>query len=475
MHKLLEQQLAQVFPNGFPTEINHLQPYVEDSYKQLDKLKQQLAECQEMLHRKEASLDVLTDVVADTCIWLDGSNRIRDIRVGKCLARVFSSGLVDESVTALPLGESLHLFESTLTQVREQKYQCRRELIIRTRRKELYLEAKFYPLDNDEVLIAMKDATLNKLVSQLNNSALAQSQKAGQQLQDLMNSAPVGILITDQDHQLVMVNNYAIDRLGQGLASLLGQEPTHFIEQEFRQEYLANIDRQLTPSQVQPGRMDLRLQPDHGDSFMAEMAFNTINLDGDIMVTQVFTDITERTALEARLRHMANTDPLTGANNRRAFTEAAEQSLSEAKHLNQPYSVLAMDLDLFKRINDTYGHTTGDLVLSHFVSAIGTQLRPQDVLGRFGGEEFMLALPDTSLEQAAQVARRLRENAEHLQVNTGIEIVHFTVSIGVAALNPRHTQLEQILNEADHMLYQAKEQGRNQVVVQRSLPRSRGT
>ena len=475
MHKLLEQQLAQVFPNGLPREINPLQPYVEQSYKQLDRLQHQLAECQAMLHSKEMSLNVLTDVVADTCIWLDGHNQIRDVRVGKSLARVFSERLIGEEISAMKLGESQHMFAATLDQVRSQSYSSRRELLIKTRTKELYLEARFYPLDESEVMVALKDITMDKLVSQMNNTALQESQKAYKQLQELMNSAPVGILITDEAHQLVMVNNYAIERLGQSLSDLMGQEPTHFVEQSHRNEYLEHVDEQLSQSTPQAGRMDMHLCPDNGETFAAEMAFNTITLDGRTMVTQVFNDISERKALEQQLRELAQTDPLTGTNNRRAFSEKTEQALAHAKAHRQPFVVLAMDLDFFKRVNDTYGHATGDMVLSQFVEAVTSQLRPSDILGRFGGEEFMLALPDTTLEQAGQIAERLRANAAAIEVTTTQGTLNVTVSIGVAGLNPRHQQLEQILNEADHMLYQSKEQGRNCVTVQRGLPRTQGS
>ncbi|MCL1038571.1 diguanylate cyclase [Shewanella submarina] len=475
MHKLLEQQLAQVFPNGLPREINPLQPYVEQSYKQLDRLQQQLAECQAMLHSKEMSLNVLTDVVADTCIWLDGFNQIRDIRVGKSLARIFSDRLIGEEISAMKLGQSLHLFTSTLDQVRAQNYSSRRELLLKTRTKELYLEARFYPLDESEVMVAIKDITMDKLVSQMNNTALEESQKANKQLQELMNSAPVGILITDEAHQLVMINNYAIERLGQSLTELIGQEPIQFVEESHRGEYLDHIDEQLSQSTPQPGRMDVHLCPDAGDVFAAEMAFNTITLDGRTMVTQVFNDISERKALEQQLREQAQTDPLTGTNNRRAFSEKTQEALEHAKEHKQPFAVLAMDLDYFKRVNDTYGHGTGDMVLSRFVESVSAQLRPCDILGRFGGEEFMLALPDATLEQAGQIAERLRANAEAINVTTAHGILNVTVSIGVAGLNPRHQKLEQILNEADHMLYQSKDQGRNCVTVQRGLPRTQGS
>lgn len=475
MHKLLEHQLAQVFPDGLPSEIDSLQPLVEQGDQLLESLQKQLEQSQQQEREKQQSLELLIDVVADACIWIDENNKLQDLRIGKPLARIYSDKLKGEPIQALNFGDAQHLFDSTLARVRRQQYSCRRELLVKPRNKELFLEARFFPLDKQHVMVTLKDITIDQLVKELNNTALEESKRANKQLQDLMNSAPVGILITDDTHRLVMINDYAKDRLGKRLEELIGQDPIGFVNMEQRDSYMGHVKEQSQEANPAPGKMDLILQPDKGEPFVAEMAFNTMVLEGKTMVTQVFTDISERKALEQQLRDQAHTDPLTGTNNRRFFSESAETTLAQAKECNQPFSILAMDLDNFKKINDKYGHASGDKVLSQFVNSVTSQLRPMDILGRFGGEEFMLALPDTDTNQAAAIAERIRKIAAETDIDTEQGALHITVSIGVASLTPRHQLLEQILNEADNMLYRAKDNGRDCVVVQRSLPRKRGT
>ncbi|WNJ98365.1 diguanylate cyclase [Thalassospiraceae bacterium LMO-JJ14] len=178
-----------------------------------------------------------------------------------------------------------------------------------------------------------------------------------------------------------------------------------------------------------------------------------------------YTDITERKSMEEELRRLATTDPLTGVNNRRRYNEISERELTRCKRYQHPLCVLMLDADHFKTVNDTYGHDAGDRVLQSLAKACSAELRDVDVLGRFGGEEFTVTLPETELETALDAAERLRValSAIKVQLDDGQEI-SFTVSIGASELRDKNETLADLLNRADAALYIAKEQGRNRVI-----------
>ncbi len=160
--------------------------------------------------------------------------------------------------------------------------------------------------------------------------------------------------------------------------------------------------------------------------------------------------------LRAEFEHMARHDSLTGALTRRAFLDACDQELERDRRKNRVSSLLIMDLDHFKAVNDTYGHQAGDRVLVDFVERVGGLLRRPDKLGRFGGEEFVALLPETVLDEALVVAERIRAGVEQARAQPGC-----TVSIGVATSVPGEGTIDTILGRADEALYRAKAGGRN--------------
>jgi diguanylate cyclase (GGDEF)-like protein/PAS domain S-box-containing protein len=170
---------------------------------------------------------------------------------------------------------------------------------------------------------------------------------------------------------------------------------------------------------------------------------------------------------KAELHRLSNTDPLTGVFNRRHFLERAHQEMAlMTRHPTHAVSVLMMDLDHFKRINDTRGHAAGDEVLRAFTAICGETLRETDVLGRLGGEEFGVLLSGTDLDLARVAAERLRARTETLRIAAGAgEEIGLTVSIGVAKVTDPRQPFETVLSRADDALYQSKLAGRNRVTV----------
>lgn len=178
----------------------------------------------------------------------------------------------------------------------------------------------------------------------------------------------------------------------------------------------------------------------------------------------IYHDVTERKMQEIELRKLATTDPLTGLPNRRYFVERLEQEFTRFQRYGQPTAVLMLDIDHFKRVNDTHGHAVGDQVLKRFALVCQRLVRRSDVLGRLGGEEFAVLLPCCDLEAAVELAERIRQAVSVLSPDED-EAVNITVSIGVAVFDPAIKSVDAVLGLADRALYSAKQAGRDRVVV----------
>lgn len=177
-------------------------------------------------------------------------------------------------------------------------------------------------------------------------------------------------------------------------------------------------------------------------------------------------DITERKRSYAELWELATTDSLTRLSNRRCFIDRLERELARLQRTkDQPAAVLMLDLDHFKRINDTHGHAAGDVVLQHFAALMRAELRKIDTVGRLGGEEFAILLSGATLDAARVFAERLHEKVRKTPLLHDGQAIPITVSIGVTAINATDASPIAILMRADQALYQAKEQGRNRTVI----------
>jgi diguanylate cyclase (GGDEF)-like protein len=163
------------------------------------------------------------------------------------------------------------------------------------------------------------------------------------------------------------------------------------------------------------------------------------------------------------LERLASHDPLTGVMNARAYGQACERGIRAAARTGRPYSVLFIDLDHFKSINDRHGHDAGDAVLSATARCIGEGIRATDALGRIGGEEFSVFLPDTAPQAAMTLAESLRQRIESLCPAIEGGTLRVTASIGVASSTDHHETMKSLQQRADQAMYAAKAQGRNRV------------
>ncbi len=192
--------------------------------------------------------------------------------------------------------------------------------------------------------------------------------------------------------------------------------------------------------------------------------------DGRVVRLEIATDITERKHIEEELlaakqyaEELAQQDELTGLNNRRAFFDRGYHAFEQSKRFGHPISIIMMDIDHFKKINDNYGHSAGDKVLQAVAELMHTLVREIDIVARMGGEEFSFILPETSLESAAYLAERLRLEIEKLAVESDGHEIKLTASFGVATSQNDEASIETLLVHADKAMYAAKNEGRNQV------------
>lgn len=172
---------------------------------------------------------------------------------------------------------------------------------------------------------------------------------------------------------------------------------------------------------------------------------------------------------QARAEHLARTDPLTGLLNRRAFLEHAAPVWSAARRSQRPLAAMMLDIDFFKKINDTHGHAMGDKVLQAVSALLPEICRSSDIVARWGGEEFVILLPETNADQASLLAERLRTRIAALRLGTLRKPIKLSASFGIAE-RTTHESLDQLINDADEWLYRAKQTGRNRVAGLSVMP-----
>jgi diguanylate cyclase (GGDEF)-like protein len=172
-------------------------------------------------------------------------------------------------------------------------------------------------------------------------------------------------------------------------------------------------------------------------------------------------DVSERKKAEQELKHLAITDPLTGLPNRRHFFNQAEEVFDRANKPTFDLAILMIDIDHFKNINDRYGHGAGDIVLHEIAQSIHSNLRTNDISGRYGGEEFSVILSRINQDEICQIADRLCKTIAGKSFKVEREEIRVTLSIGVAVLDATTPTLDVLLQRADQALYAAKQAGRN--------------
>lgn len=286
--------------------------------------------------------------------------------------------------------------------------------------------------------------------------ALRESEKNYRVLFEL--EADAIFIIQNQDGAILEVNDLACNMYGYSREELLRLKNTDMSAEP--EETKAATQRTVPIDQVVKIPLRFHRKKD-GTVFPVEITARFIHWKGRSVHIAAIRDITDRRKAEQELERLATTDPLTGLLNRRQFFKEADVIFTRAQHHPYELAVFLLDIDHFKDVNDNYGHATGDAALREVAKRLHDNVRPTDVVGRYGGEEFTILLPRTNITEACQIAGRLCIVFAEKPITVYGEDIYLTVSIGVAGLNEDISTLDELLQHADQALYASKEAGRN--------------
>lgn len=292
--------------------------------------------------------------------------------------------------------------------------------------------------------------------------ALAASERLYRGIHDNVQEA-IFLVRVEGDH-FVYVGNNPRHVASTGLATerLRGSRPQDFLPPEVAEAVCANYRRCVTERQTIRYEEELEL-PAGVRHWMTSLA-PVFDEDGRVeMIVGLSVDVSEQKRAEEELRRLATTDVLTGLANRRHFIDRATQELGRVRRYGESSALLMLDVDHFKRINDTWGHATGDAVLRRVAEVLSGAVRETDLVGRLGGEEFGVLLPQTALEPALNLAERLREAIVAAALEADGEALRFSASFGVTLLHGDDDSVDMPMARADAALYAAKFAGRNRV------------
>jgi diguanylate cyclase (GGDEF)-like protein/PAS domain S-box-containing protein len=349
------------------------------------------------------------------------------------------------------MDEDLRLLERRVERERAARKQA--EHFIEERSRALYLKDQELERKNQELTLAE-----------------AELRRERDFVAGVIDAAQAVVLVIDGDGRILRANAFAATVAGLTASELVGRDPLDaFFAPEARTAARALL--QLARSQPSGDAGTMPLVTAAGEP--REFAWFHSRLPGagaeGSLVLLVGRDMTERERLFREVQRLSTTDPLTGLSNRRHFGAAAQLEVLRARRYGRPLAAVMVDLDHFKRVNDTHGHAAGDRVLVE-VSGICLGLaRKTDLKARLGGEEFCLLLPETTAESARVLAERLRTDIESLPFDAEGRPFRVTASVGIAGYAPGE-ELEELLGRADRALYEAKESGRNRVVLALTEP-----
>ena len=312
---------------------------------------------------------------------------------------------------------------------------------------------------------AYKEAASQRSQALETDMRFAREEEAHRFINSIIDATPDPISVIDRRHRWVIVNDAFCAFVGHSREELVGKSEHDLFPKEQADASFERDELVFTS-----GQMDLSdgflTDPSGVRRWVQTKKIKLIAANGEELIAAAIRDMTEQKALQERLEFQAHIDYLTGLPNRRHFLELAELELARTLRNGIPFAALMLDIDHFKKINDTYGHKIGDAVLHKLGQVCRIVLRDIDVIGRWGGEEFAVLLPGSDGKHALEVAERLRQSVAdtRLPLERGLPL-QVTVSIGVASLSRRDANIDTLLNDADQALYAAKRAGRNKVIA----------
>ncbi len=291
--------------------------------------------------------------------------------------------------------------------------------------------------------------------------SMAIMEESEEKYRTLFNDLPIGLYRTSDLGEILDANPAFLRLFGipdiNALRKLRARDL--YANPTSREEYLISINEKPTV-EMQMRRLDGTefWVTDHSRPFLDEQG-NILYYEGSLI------DITEQKKAESELKQLAITDPLTGLPNRRFFFSQAEQVFKNIKQPKHNLAILMLDIDHFKNVNDHHGHAIGDLVLHHLARELQSNMRANDICGRYGGEEFVILVSRIDRDEICHIAERLCRTIEAKPYETGTVTIKITLSIGVAIIEQDTVSLELLLKRADQALYIAKHAGRNRWIL----------
>ena len=263
-----------------------------------------------------------------------------------------------------------------------------------------------------------------------------------------------GVIVLDVNHRIVDINPAALKLVNASTSDTIGM-PVNQILPDW-----ARVMPDL--KDVNQTQMDIQMEDAHINLGVSPLFDESNHFVGRLIMLR---DITTWKMAQKELEKLAHIDDLTGTFNRRSFFEKANFEINRAMRHKHPLSVVMIDIDHFKVVNDRYGHPTGDQVLVKLSELCSKNIRDCDVFARFGGEEFALLMPETNMETAFEVSERLRLKIENSTIQVDKQRIQVTISLGISEFDGEADTLDKFLRRADQALYQAKQLGRNKTVV----------
>ena len=297
------------------------------------------------------------------------------------------------------------------------------------------------------------------------NAELRQANDALRKFKGAVDSSLAAVMITDRESRIEYVNAAFVQTSGYSVEEVVGHTPAVLHSERTASPLYPELRQAIQSGS--PWRGELQSLRKDGSSRWDDVAISPVP-DANGTVTHfvaIISDINLRKQMEEELRGLATTDPLTGIANRRRLLDLGAQEILRAQRVGTPMSVLMLDIDHFKDINDSHGHPAGDAVIQAVARLCGDTVRAIDSVGRLGGEEFAILLPMTDRAGAQEVAERLRACVEAYRLEWEGKTIRLTVSIGVAQGTPDDGNFSALLGIADQALYKAKKEGRNRVAV----------
>ncbi len=403
--------------------------------------------------------DTLFENLSDAVIVVDTSKRVLDANpAAYALLSAPAESLIGREITSLlPLADNWADFgighSTQITQIS-----------LPAKGTTQYYQVKVNRLLQDNGELSGYIITLHNITEQ--KQVEVDLRRSMALLQATVDSSASGLVVFDQDLNVILHNQRLVELfdLPNNWQNQIDHHPLDMLAQKMTDAspFLAALENIIQHS---VGETSVALDLHSG--LTLDCLMTTYRLEGkDIGWLFSFRDMTERKLAEQKLHELAITDSLTGVFNRRHFYYVAQTELERSHRYDRHMAIILLDIDHFKWINDTFGHLVGDQMLQALAQRCRSNLRVFDTIGRFGGEEFIILLPETCIKEAIVIAERLRHAVESIHIPTPKGKASITISLGVACFEPgKPISLDQLVDAADKALYQAKENGRNRVAV----------